>query len=175
MAETQQPKFIKIEKDFSDRILGRLSFDFHIYEQVEGRHFSGKKKIIDAIIKPKEKSGWKRSDIAFGIEFKSPTDIFSPSDVSKHIRQAYDYLFTDFDGFGHIPVLMCPFRIPSNYPHDGETMWTKRVFSRFGVGEITNYPNKGLSIVFNGDFVVWSEKMKIERGREWSMEFRNKY
>ena len=75
------------ENEFSENWLEKLSVFFLIEKQVSGIHLTGKRMRIDAIITPKDKNNWKNKDIAFGIEFKSPTKIDRLHNQTNFMRQ----------------------------------------------------------------------------------------
>lgn len=156
------------EKEFSKKVLLRLDSHFTIYEQVRGYHFTGKKFRIDAVICPKKTENWANPHIAFGIEFKSPDKIVGGNNVGQLIKQAYDYLNTDFENFGKIPILICPLKFQEHYSSFNEIRLIKRILGDFGIGEIVNDKNyKGLKIVFKETHDVWSERYGVEYGKQW--------
>jgi hypothetical protein len=64
------------EAALSNLYLTDLEPHFYIEREITGSHFSGKRLRLDAVLKPKAASMWKREDVAFGIEFKD-TDRFA--------------------------------------------------------------------------------------------------
>ena len=159
------------EDQFSRVVLRRLSNHFDCYTEVWGTHFTGQRKRIDAVIVPKEKTEWLNKDIKFGIEFKSPESEFDATKVSSLIRQAYDYIYTDWDEFGYMPVLICPFKVQKVYGgSDGEMNFLRRVIGKFGIGEIQNR-NNVLTIVFQASHVIWDE-YGVRLGSRWKFNYR---
>jgi len=161
------------EDKFSKLVLSRFSKDFNIYEQVWGVHeWTGARKRVDAVIRPKKTHLWKNQNIAFGIEFKKPDAYLDAKDVSKLIRQAYDYLHTDFEGFGKIPILVCPLKVQSVYCSENEMQFIRRVLGRFGIGEIQNRRGHiGLTIAFQDNYFIWSEERGIMNGKHCLLKF----
>ncbi|GAB3326217.1 hypothetical protein GCM10027299_25330 [Larkinella ripae] len=157
------------EKEMVAMVLNRLSNHFHISREVWGTHFTGKKKRIDAIVKPIDNSGWKNPDVAFGIEFKKPSIEHDIRDVTGLIRQAYEYQYTKFDGFGTVPVLICPLLLHPTIETGQGYSFVRRLIGEFGLGEIKN-DHRGLAIVFKADHTIWSEKQGISLGRTWAFE-----
>lgn len=91
-----------------DQVLPRLETHFHIHREVTGRHPSGKRLRIDAIVVPRDPSGWARPDIALGIEFKRAVAV-GRGQSSRVIRQCLDYTLVEWPGFGSgLPVFYCP-------------------------------------------------------------------
>jgi hypothetical protein len=160
------------ELDFSIKVLNRLSKDFYIQKEVWGTHFTGKKYRVDAVIKPKQSNLWARKDIAFGIEFKKPEAYLDCKIVSSMIRQSYNYLYTDFQGYGNIPLLVCPLKIQNTYCKENEMSFIKRLLGRFGIGEIVNTKDyRGLAIIFQENEYVWCEKHGVMKGKSWEFNF----
>lgn len=160
------------EKEFKESILHRLNPFFNIREEWPGVCF-GNKVIIDALIKPKDITGWLNPDIIFGIEFKaSKIGIGATSD---HVKQTIDYSYSEFQGIGKIPILLCPginiidegILNSTQLQFNKETSFLLRVLSRFNIGEIKDGHN-GLSFIFSGCENIWSEKRGIARGRSYN-------
>jgi len=162
------------EAALSSAVLGRLSSSFYFQEQVWGRHISGSRKRVDAVIWPKNNTLWAKKDIAFGIEFKKPDSIMSLTDVTGMIRQAYDYLHTDFDGFGKIPILVCPLRLQDRYNGGNHEMSIIRhLLGKFGIGEIlVKQYNDEMAIVFQASHCIWSEHYGVSLGKTWLFDFK---
>lgn len=159
------------EAEFSKQILNRLEGDFNIYREVWGRHiYTKKNKRIDAVIKPIEYMNWANPDVSFGIEFKKPSSYLDATKVSGLIRQAYDYLYVDFQGFGRMPVLVCPLKIQDLYCDPGEMPFIRRILGKFGIGEIAN-GHTGQCIKFQNDHIIWSEKYGVQLGKTWKFNF----
>lgn len=157
------------ENEFSENWLEKLSVFFLIEKQVSGIHLTGKRMRIDAIITPKDKNNWKNKDIAFGIEFKSPTKIDRLHNQTNFMRQCVDYSYTDFKNFGFIPILSCPrFELDKTYS-DAKSLTALRHFlNSFQVGELDN-THRGLSIIFAEHHFIW-ENGSVHEGRYWSLK-----
>jgi hypothetical protein len=160
------------EKRFSKKVLARLSEHFFIHEQAAGTHWSGKRLRIDAIIQPKDASGWKDEYPRLGVEFKN-YHAFSPSidmkDYTKWWSQCHDYAETDFDGHGY--VLIFSYNGFSHYANRSAGMTDRalavRFWGRLGVGEIQ--PND-LLFVINGTNKIWSESRGVIDGARISTQ-----
>jgi hypothetical protein len=75
------------ESEFQKLITRQLSKDFFIEEQVSGEHYiSNSSLFIDAVIRPKDTSGWRNKNVAIGIEFKNPLNITSNQYTTNWIR-----------------------------------------------------------------------------------------
>lgn len=99
---------IRPDGGLPEQVLPRLEPYFHIHREVTGTHPTGKRLRIDAIVVPRDPSGWARPDIALGIEFKRAAAI-GRGDSSRTIRQCLDYTVVEWPSFGSgIPVFYCP-------------------------------------------------------------------
>lgn len=162
------------ESNLKAKVLYDLSTSFNIREQWPGKCF-GNNVIIDALIKPKDTTGWKNKDVIFGIEFKQ----FRESgaffgDTTQIIKQAIDYSYSNFKGVGRIPILICPGLSIEGYCkerrdlHEQESMILRRVLAKFLIGELF-YCHLGLSIVFASSHKVWTSMSGILTGaKQWS-------
>ncbi len=99
------------EAALSNLYLTDLEPHFYIEREITGSHFSGKRLRLDAVLKPKAASMWKREDVAFGIEFKD-TDRFAKSydtkNLTQWLAQCIDYANTNWDNFGYLYIFCCP-------------------------------------------------------------------
>lgn len=160
------------EKRLSKRVLERLSRHFFIHEQAHGTHWSGRRMRIDAVIQPRDLSGWKGEQPRFGIEFKN-YHAFNPSfdmkDYTKWWAQCHDYAETDFDGHGYIPIFS--YNGFSHYAgrlkSSTDRAMVVRFWGRLGVGEIQP---EDLLFVINGTNKIWSESRGVIDGARISME-----
>ena len=157
------------EIEFSKPWFERLEPYFHIYKQVSGIHLSGKKMRIDAVISPKCTNDWKNKNIAFGLEFKSPTKIDRLHNQTDFIKQCIDYSYTNFENFGYIPILSCPFfEFDSTYSNDKSLTAIRHLLNSFNVGEL-DITYRGLSIVFAQSHFIWNNGSVI-LGKSWTFE-----
>ena len=155
------------EKELKKKVFERLRPYFHIFEEINGTHFSGKKFRIDAVIKPIDNTDWKNPNISFGIEFKKPSIEYDIRGVTGLIRQAYDYQYTVFEKFGKIPILICPLKL---HPclGEGSITFARHLIGKFGIGEISNPKHRGLSIVFQESHYIWDERDGVTLGKRWA-------
>ncbi len=94
------------EESIKKSFLTILKKDFEIVEnEYTGEHFSGKKVIIDSIIKPKDYSNIKNKNLSFGIEFKNPFSERKDHDI---IAQCFDYTYSNFPNYENMIILLCP-------------------------------------------------------------------
>jgi hypothetical protein len=162
------------EKTFAKKVLQRLSKHFFIHEQAEGTHWSGRRLRIDAIIQPRDLSGWKDERPRFGVEFKNYHG-FNPSfdmkDYTKWWAQCHDYAETDFDGYGYVSIFS--YNGFSHYAarigNSTSAALAVRFWGRLGVGEIQ--PQE-LLFVMNGTNKIWSERRGVIDGARISLERR---
>jgi hypothetical protein len=162
------------EKDFATDTLVRLSKHFYISLEVEGLHFSGKKLRIDALIKPKDNSGWKNPNIIFGLEFKKP-EVKHNNQVTNSIKQVIDYAHTQWGVFdknqkfvnryGYLPILLCPgFRKDDNSINS--------LLSSYSIGELRPYYSYSdeLFIIYHQTHKIWRENRGVCEGKTWSLK-----
>lgn len=167
------------ERMVSDTVLGMLSRDFHVCEQVPGEHFSGKKLRIDAIITPKDDSEWKCEHPMLGIEFKDHfafSSSFDFKDYSAWMAQCIDYANTSWEGAGYIYIFAygC-----FDAVRDVKGGWMmERLCGRLGIGSLVNNRHHlgvlppspaSLSFHLNGD-VIWSGMKGVQKGRHWTLK-----
>lgn len=166
------------EQTLSSQTLERLSEWFHVDEQVNGMHWSGKKVRIDAILTPKDTSEWKSASPHLGIEFKN-FNKFNPSfDIRDYTRwwaQSHDYAESCFDGYGHVYVFtyQCMTRFRQHFSHEA-VLIAQRLLGQVGVGELClgrgGFPSRqSLQFSLQGH-TVWCEVEGIKCGKQWSME-----
>jgi len=168
------------ERDVKASVLTRLSPHFHVFEEVPGTHWSGRRLRIDAIIKPKDDSAWKTKSPSIGLEFKN-FRAFSPSidmkDYTKWWSQCHDYAETNFDGHGYVYVFsyngFSHYRARSS--GGSAAAFAERFWGRLGVGELEptfdGYPRRpSLMLRINGTNKIWSEVAGVKDGQRMSME-----
>lgn len=161
------------EQEFKETILNRLSNSFKIREEWEGTGVTGQRLRIDALIKPIDPTPWKNKDVVFGIEFKRPSINSSMGSTNKHLKQAIDYSYTNWDHLGRIPILLCP-AVSFTNPTPGrdnrqQEMILKHLLCEFNIGELEE-TERGLTILFAQHHRVWSERDGIYEGKRWSFK-----
>lgn len=168
------------EREVKAAVLSRLAPHFHIFEEVWGTHWSGKRMRIDAIVTPKDDSGWKTKTPKLGIEFKNHRG-FNPSfdmkDYTKWWAQCHDYAETLFDGHGYVNVFS--FKGFDHYRErlrsSTDSAFVIRFWGRLGVGELQDAEDwhsrrRSLVFVMNGTNKVWSEARGVLEGSRMGMD-----
>jgi hypothetical protein len=160
------------ESDLKKGVLDRLSRYFNVFEEVWGAHWSGKRVRIDAIITPRDDSGWKTKSPSLGVEFKNFRKFkqsFDMKDYTKWWSQCHDYAETKFDGHGYVYVFSY-----NGFSHYGQRLgreaaaaFAVRFWGRLGVGEIRP---QDLMFVINGTNKIWSERRGVIDAARISME-----
>ncbi|MEV0197395.1 hypothetical protein [Nonomuraea sp. NPDC050691] len=165
------------EQELAARVLERLEPWFVIGREVVGRHCSGARLRIDAMLRPRDASSWRDPDVAFGVEFKAPRRDANLGTYTGWIAQAVDYTHVDWDGFGRRIILTCPGvnallgAFQGTRDGDGDLLVAKRLMGQLGVGELVLRWAYGLTILVNGER-IWSERDGLGAGRRWSMNLR---
>lgn len=167
------------EADLVERVLERLDRSFIIDQQVTGRHCSGRRMRIDAVIRPRAFGQWKDPDVAFGIEFKLPDG--SIKSYTRWLAQAVDYTHVDWNRYDRLIILTCPGvaswldrdrRKPGDPDDVMEIRIAKRISGQLNVGELVLRWGYGLSILVNGDH-IWSERSGVVKGRHSRLNVRS--
>ena len=96
------------EKQLADAVLGQLAPHFHIQREVPGRYPTGASVRLDAVLRPRDPAPWFDEEPAFGVEFKFPNPFGGYRDDATQIRQAADYTYCEFDGYGRLGIFLCP-------------------------------------------------------------------
>lgn len=155
-----------LESEFKDKILPRLAPHFIIQEEVSGVvNLNGytHRVRIDALLYPKDKTGWKNPDVVLGLEFKEPD--LHIGKLTNALDQIEWYTLADFNGLKHFPVFVCPpFKqvIRRYFATEQNAKEAHFIFSRMLgkklIGELRNTARFGLTFYLNGDHEVWSEE-----------------
>lgn len=163
------------ERTYSQEVLQKLDKYFTVQEQVRGTHYSGKRLIIDAIIKPRDASLWANKDIALGVEFKLTDSI--REDARKFtgwVAQCVDYANTDWDEHGLVHVFACPGidikDLPIEFRDRNVVRFAERMMSQFGVGSLKHDSYLGHYLALQSDHVIWSDKYGVQEGKRWKLE-----
>jgi len=168
------------EKLLQKHILDLLSSDFEIEEQVKGKHFSGAKLKIDAIIIPKVTVGWKDEIPVLGLEFKNNLRLKGDTkNYTKWLAQCIDYSHTEWGEYGYIYVFACPGLIeglpyqtdvdPTKNDPDSIQWLLPRIMSQLGVGELKNSNKYGWTFYLQNEHRIWSQKEGVREGNRWSL------
>jgi hypothetical protein len=167
----------KSEEEMAKVVLRRLEPWFDIEREVRGRHSMGAKCRIDAVITPKNGDKWKRSDVALGIEFKvTAARLYHPGlkELTAWTAQAIDYSFAEWDGYGRLPIFLCPSPFSAHKfaedPRQAAEHFATGLLSQFSVGSLGLYKRAGLSFVMQGRHRIWSERFGVEHGKRWNVK-----
>lgn len=171
------------EPRLTEIVFQQLAHHFHLTPQVWGTHPSGERMRIDAIAVPRDRTGWSRADIALGIEFKAPSGhrpdgTRERKDACKIVSQCIDYTWTDWEGFGRVPVFFCPGFAEVDYlrytrgvyPGTDEAFRAGTGYALAGLlgqnnaGELIEAPHLGWAFVMNATHRIWTERFGIAEG-----------
>lgn len=160
------PEHLRTELDRRDWVLEQLSqwFDFEL--EVPGTHCSGQRLRLDAVLMPRDSSGWKDDRPAFGVEFKLPSP-GRTSDFTAWAAQSVDYTHTNWQGYGRLKVFMCP--SPFVGLHQSE--WPRlvvRMLGQLGVGDLCQIPYRGWAL-FLHDEILWDQSKGPVKSKYWSI------
>ena len=158
------------EADLADAALTELDPYFTADREIWGTHCSGRRLRLDAVMRPRDPSGWRDPSPAFGVEFKNA---YAGSHDTRRFTawaaQAVDYAHTEWEGYGPLTIFACP---PISAAFTGPGAWGEGagwlmvwVLGQLGVGELgqTGY---GWTLRLNGDN-LWSERKGVHR--KWSL------
>ncbi len=152
------------EQDLKLKLIGRLIDHFYIKEEYEGFHWSGRKMIIDLLLKPRDLNNWANKNLYFGIEIKG-TSINDTKDVMKYVRQCIDYSHTKWNRIGYMPVFLCPPIERVNLPiTDESNRFMQHFLNQFNIGEVNYKKYLGLCLIMAGTHVIWSEVNGVQEG-----------
>jgi hypothetical protein len=129
---------------------------FVIHREIWGTHCTDRRLRIDAILRPRQKSGWTDEDPAFGVEFKNPAAADGTKAYTKWAAQAVDYTHTNWDGYGRLLIATCP-PVTQGVLGGVDAQWLlARVLGQLGVGELGISPSQGWMLRVSGER-VWSQ------------------
>jgi hypothetical protein len=155
---------VSSEDELATRILARLEPHFHAEREVRGRHCTGKRMRLDAVLTPCDPAPWFDVAPALGVEFKLPD---GTGDLMRWERQAEDYAHVGWPRYGRITVFTCPpvtqilARITAWGPNAPGLM--ARWIGQAGVGEL-GLTGAGLTFKVSGH-ELWSEKWGLHQQR----------
>lgn len=164
------------ETDVATAILEKLKPDFVIEREVYGTHFSGKRVKVDAVVRPRDPSQWKRPDVALAIEFKDAERLdqsFDTKNYTKWLAQCIDYANTKWDNYGYLYIFASPGlvdRVPGHIL--GPPSLARRVMSQLGVGELYDQHRYGLTFILHEKHRIWSETKGLEAGKNYTLRRR---
>lgn len=155
------------EEQYRTHILAMLAKDFDQKIEVKGIDASGSTRYVDAIITARPHTRFRHQNMAFGIEFKSPS-IDNNMKLATHLmNQAMIYSFTKWEGHGNIPILMCSLNIHAPNPCIEYVNYVfRRLMGKFNIGLIE--ANHAGAIITMSDTVLYSsDKGVTEHGKQW--------
>lgn len=160
----------RTEADLASVALAELDSYFTAEREVWGTHCTGARLRLDAVLQPRDSSGWFDQAPVFGVEFKNAlAGSFDTRRFTSWAAQAVDYTHTKWGSYGYLTVFTCP-PVSAVFTENtvygvgaGELM--VRVLGQLGVGELgqTSY---GWTLRLNGD-TLWSERRGVHR--RWSL------
>jgi hypothetical protein len=124
------------EQEFIDALIQGLSPMFEVKTECWGTFYdlvnrTTHKVRVDLICSPLPGFEWPLG--AFAVEAKKPTRGGNRY-LGDHLKQAFHYTMTDWDGFGRLPVFLAP---GIQGPGNGDIYYSaRRVCGSFGIGEI---------------------------------------
>ncbi|MFT7671013.1 MAG: hypothetical protein ACI8X5_003728 [Planctomycetota bacterium] len=162
------------EAAFERDILERLEPHFEIHPKVEGRHFSGKHLKIDAVVVPRDRTGWKNQNVALGIEFKDVVRLKgNTTNFTRWLAQCADYGNTTWRDFGFLYVFACPSlveQLPGKSGPDSAAWIVPRIMGHLGIGELRVLDRYGLSFLLQDNQRLWSEQEGIKDGARYLLK-----
>ncbi|MFJ3932844.1 hypothetical protein [Streptomyces sp. NPDC090029] len=92
------------------------------------------------------------------------------------MAQAIDYSMTAWDGYGRLPVFMCPdpfMRTREATPGlDSVAMFMDGLLGKFNVGYMALFNGVGLTMLMHGSNTIWSERYGVSHGKKWTLRSR---
>ncbi|MFF0729294.1 hypothetical protein [Streptomyces sp. NPDC004134] len=165
------------EATLAEAVLRRLAPWFHIQREVTGMHPTGRPCRIDAVLRPRDAHMWKNRQVALGVEFKSwesHVGNASRKDRIGWVAQSIDYSMADWNGYGRLPVFMCPdpfvrSRNPGEVPMDEVGEFIDGLLGQYNVGFLTLFNGVGLTLFLYGSNTIWSERHGVAHGKNWTL------
>ncbi|MGY2080128.1 hypothetical protein [Modestobacter sp. SYSU DS0657] len=152
----------------------RLSRWFVVEREVPGVHCSGRRFRVDAVIRPRDVTGWKDPQARFGVEFKlAGQRSFDTRNFTAWAAQAVDYTHVEWNGHGRLPLLVCP-GLLSHLDVYGEhaTELVARMLWQLGVGQLFPIEHYGWTILGQARHVLWSERAGVMEAARWNLHLR---
>lgn len=159
------------EKEFAEWMFERLAPYFEVKEQVRGMNAEHDTILrVDAVITLKEDP-----TKVYALELKKPVLGSKCIDAGHLLRQAVDYRYTIWNGYGKLPVLICP-GFEGRLQTDGTAHPVRdyatysRIAAAFGIGELMFTYSGDLCIKFAGSHEHWySHRGLTSDGRTWRL------
>lgn len=158
-------------------VLSRLAPWFHVRREVWGRHPTGVRCRIDAMLTPRDSQRWKDPKITLGVEFKSwysHVQNAARKDTTGWVAQAIDYSMVEWDGTGRVPIFMCPDPFKRNRTETDSGLHPVATFvdgllGKYNVGYLALFNGVGLALLMHGNHMIWSERYGVSNGRTWTL------
>jgi len=155
-------------------VLAELSDCFEVHRQVSGIYPGGKRMRIDSVLVPKDKEIWRNKDVALGVEFKS-SYLTESKDLSGALGQLIDYSLVEWEGFGQLPIFVCPGLRPRKSQYrkefaEGYRYGFSRVMKEFNIGELLPHSYYGWSFVMAGSHDMWTQLNGTCEGKLWGLK-----
>ncbi|MFF2464398.1 hypothetical protein [Streptomyces mirabilis] len=164
------------EETLTRGVLGRLEPWFRIHREVVGKHPTGPTCRIDAVLTPRDAHRWKNPNVSLGVEFKAwYSHVARPDrrDTTGWVAQAIDYAHVDWQGFGRMPVFMCPdpFKRHRSFNADLPPVanFVDGLLGQYNVGYLALFRGVGLALLMQGQHMIWSERYGVSNGKRWSL------
>ncbi|MQS34181.1 hypothetical protein [Streptomyces katsurahamanus] len=103
-----EPGTFPDEKALASFVLNKMDQWFHIEEQVPGQYWTGEETRIDAVLHPRDRTGWHDAAPVFGIEFKNPAPNTGIGERYGWVAQAVGYTHCQWRGYGRLGIFLCP-------------------------------------------------------------------
>jgi hypothetical protein len=152
------------ESELKEALVESLADLFVARHECRGTHYdiqTGKESRlrVDLILEPWPDSGFTMGPIA--VELKHPCRN-ACRDLGDHIKQAIDYRQTVWDGYGRLPVFLCPglqsfdcLRPRADWELNREFFETMRVIGSLGMGEaFVNPRTRKSTLLMTADMLV---------------------
>jgi hypothetical protein len=164
------------EAELAQSVLNELRPWFDVETEVRGTHCTGRSMRLDAVLKPRDSSGWTDDHPSFGIEFKlagnGDLQDFGTQDFTKWMAQTVDYTHVDWQGYGHLRIFSCPSpltALPSPSGRGDSIAAISHFLWQLNVGELVKTKRWGWALIAQQDHVLWSEAHGVHQARKWSI------
>jgi hypothetical protein len=121
------------EAEFRRIVLRELRPHFKIRTEIRGTNWQGRRLRLDAVLRPRDLTGWHDPAPVIGVEFKRGGG-GGVGDLTRVIAQCVDYSMTMWDGYGRLSIFACG---ASSFIDDASAEFQGfilRLLGRFGIG-----------------------------------------
>lgn len=157
------------EAALRDTVLAALEPHFLVQREVPGTTCDHATRLrIDAVLRPREPERWKNAAVALGVEFKDVLALTGDTrNFTSWLAQCIDYSHTTWDGYGRLPVFVCPSLVAGGFEQDRPIL--TRVMGQLGIGELRDLDHYGWTFVLHDHHRMWSQLRGVEQGKHWSL------